>query len=324
MSTLLLTRSDVEALLSPLPLLAVIRDGFVAAAGATIAPQRARSALPGGGASATVLFPGLLLGVNLTGIPAYSVKVHAKFPGRNPAIRGLLQLFDLETGSLLAVMDSGHLTALRTAAAGAVAADALARADAKNVALVGAGVQNAWQLELLLQVRPLRAVTVYDTAPLKTGPFVRRMARKTDAKLVPTDSLAEALEHADIVVAATWAREPFLYPEMLASGAHVTTLGADEPGKAEVSAALISASRFFCDDRALALEMGAVGNVGLDEAAITGELGEVLAGKQPGRLGDEFTVYGGVGLAWMDLVAAWAVYQKALDAGVGQRVDFLA
>jgi ornithine cyclodeaminase/alanine dehydrogenase-like protein (mu-crystallin family) len=200
----------------------------------------------------------------------------------------------------------------------------LARPDARNVALVGAGVQNAWQLELLLQVRPLQAVTVYDTAPLKTGPFVRRMARKTDAKLVPTDSLAEALADADIVVAATWACDPFLYPELLVPGAHVTTIGADEPGKAEVSAALIAASRFFCDDRALALEMGAVGNVGLDEAAITGELGEVLAGRQPGRLSDEWTVYGGVGLAWMDLVAGWSVYRAALAAGVGQRIDFLA
>jgi len=104
----------------------------------------------------------------------------------------------------------------------------------------------------------------------------------------------------------------------------VTTLGADEPGKAEVSAALISESRFFCDDRTLTLEMGAAGNVGLDDAAITGELGEVLAGKQPGRLGDEFTVYGGVGLAWMDLVAAWSVYRAALEAGVERRIDFLA
>ena len=126
------------------------------------------------------------------------------------------------------------------------------------------------------------------------------------------------------MVTATWAREPFLYPDLLAPGVHVTTLGADEPGKREVSAELILASRFFCDDRALALEMGAVGNVGLDETAISGELGEVLTGRQPGRLDDEFTVYGGVGLAWMDLVAAWAVYQNALSAGLGQQVDFLA
>jgi len=165
---------------------------------------------------------------------------------------------------------------------------------------------------------------VYDTVPLTTGSFVRRLAGRTEAKLVPADSLAEALEGADIVVAATWAREAFLYPEMLEPGAHVTTLGADEPGKREVSAELILESRFFRDDRALALQNGAVGNVGLDDAAITGELGAVLAGRQLGRLSDELTVYGGVGLAWMDLVATWWVYRAALEAGVGRRLDFLA
>lgn len=319
MSTLVLTRSEVAALLEPLHLLDTIRQGFISAAGASIAPLRARSALSQNGTTATVLFPGLL-----PGIPAYSVKVHAKFPDETPAIRGLIHLFGVETGALLAVMDSGHLTALRTAAAGAVAADALARPDAGHVALIGAGVQNAWQLELLAHVRPLHTVTVYDTAPLKTGLFVRRLADKTEAKLVPADSLVEALADADIVVAATWAKESFLYPDLLKPGAHVTTLGADEPGKREVSAELILKSRFFCDDRALALQMGAVGNVGLDSGAISGELGEVLAGQQPGRIGDAFTVYGGVGLAWMDLAAAWSVYRTALNVGVGQRVDFLA
>lgn len=323
MPTLVLTRSEVARLLEPLPLLDAIRQGFIAASGADIAPQRPRSSLPhsdiSGGTSATVLFPGLL-----PDIPAYTVKVHAKFPDSSPAIRGLVQLFDRHTGELLAVMDSGHLTALRTAAAGTVAADVLARKDAANVALIGAGVQNAVQLPLLGYVRNLRTVTVYDTAPLKTGPFVRRLATHTDAKLVPADSLVEAVADADIVVSATWAREPFLYPELLRADAHVTTLGADEPGKAEASADLIAASRFFCDDASLAVTTGAVGNVGLTDAAITGELGDVLSGRLPGRLGDELTVYGGVGLAWMDLAAAWAVYGAALATGAGRPIDFLA
>ena len=318
MATLLLTQAEIEGLLEPRSLLEAVREGFIAASGADIAPQRARSPLPHG-ASATVLFPGLL-----PDIPAYTVKVQAKFPGQDPAIHGLVQLFDLETGELLAVLESGYLTALRTAAAGAVAADALARQDAAHVALVGAGVQNAWQLELLALVRHLRSVTVYDTAPLRTGPFVRRLADKTDAKLIPANSLTEAVADADIVVCATWAKDPFLYPEFLRLGAHVTTLGADEPGKAEVSADLILASRFFCDDRELAVVSGAVGNVGLGGEAITGELGEVLSGRIPGRLGDEMTVYGGVGLPWLDLAAAWAVYQAALEAEVGRRINFLS
>lgn len=322
MSTLVLTRSDVVALLEPVTLLENLKQGFILAKDSTrttIPPLRARSDLPGNDASATALFPGLL-----PGIPAYSVKVQAKFPQQSPAIRGLLQLFDLETGALLAVMDSGYLTALRTAAAGAVAADALAKPDASRVALIGAGAQNALGLSLLSHVRDLRSVSVYDTAPLKTGPFVRRLAPQTDANLLPADTLAEALEDADIVVCATWARTPFLYEEMLAEGAHVTTLGADEPGKAEISAELLLRSRVFCDHSALAVQMGAVGNVGLGSSVITGELGEVLEGRLRGRLGDETTVYGGVGLPWMDLVAAWAVYRTALEVGRGQKLDFSA
>ncbi len=319
MPTLVLTRSEVARLLEPLPLLDAIRQGFIAASGAEIAPQRGRSSLPHPNTSATVLFPGLL-----PDIPAYTVKVHAKFPDSSPALRGLVHLFDLRTGELLAVMDSGHLTALRTAAAGAVAADVLARKDAANVALIGAGVQNELQLLLLGLVRDVRSVTVFDTVPLKTGPFVRRLAARTEAKLVPADSLAEAVADADIVVTATWAREPFLYPELLRTGAHVTTLGADEPGKAEVSADLITASRFFCDDAALAVATGAVGNVGLTADAVTGRLGDVLSGRLPGRLGDELTVYGGAGVAWMDLAAAWAVYRAALETGAGRQVDFLS
>lgn len=317
--TLTLTRSDVAALLEPRTLLTRIREGFVAALSAANPPQRARSALPEPQSSAVVVFPGLL-----PAIPAYTVKVHAKFPQQQPALRGLVQLFDLHTGALLAVMDSGYLTAVRTAAAAALASDTLARPGAGHLALIGAGAQNALQLELLAQLRPLHTLSVYDSVPLKTGPFVRRLAGQTAAKLVACDSLAEALDGADIVVAATWARDPFLYPDMLGVGAHVTTLGADEPGKAEVSADLITSSRFFCDSRALALSGGAVGNVGLAEGAITGELGAVLSGQQAGRLGDELTVYGGVGVAWMDLVAAWSVYQAALGHGLGTRIDFFA
>ncbi len=316
MSILLLTHADVVRLLEPLPLFEAVRKGFVASSGAGIAPQRARPGLPQNGASATVLFPGLL-----PDVPAYTVNVHAEFPDSKPAIRGLIQLFDIHTGELLAVLGSGHLTALRTAAAGAVAADTLARKNSSHVALIGAGVQNAWQLELLTYVRQLHTVTVFDIVPLKTGPFVRRLAAKTDAKLVPADSLTEAVADADIIVTATWAREPFLYPEFLRGGAHVTTLGADEPGKAEVSADLVLTSRFFCDNKDLAVRDGTIGSVGLNEDAITGELGEVLSGQVPGRLGDELTVYGGVGLAWMDLAVAWTVYQGALETGLGQRLD---
>ena len=120
--TLLLTRSEVEALLDPAALAPALRDAFRAySAAAAARAERVRAALPGSG-TATVLFPGVV-----AGIPAYSVKVHAKFPAEHPAIRGVLCLHDAETGALLALMDSTHLTGVRTGLAGAIAADVLAR-----------------------------------------------------------------------------------------------------------------------------------------------------------------------------------------------------
>ena len=328
--TRLLTRADVMRLLEPLlaedALLPKLREGFrIYSLERTLPAQRASSPLPGGDAEsftkgATVLFPGLL-----PHIPAYTAKVHAKFPGQDPAIRGLVLLHDLSTGALLAVLESSVLTAVRTALSGAVAADVLARGDAARVAVIGAGVQGAWGLRALRLVRRLERVSVYDTAPFKTGLFVRRMAEEVPAKLVPADFLAEAVMDADIVITATWSTFPFLFPGMVPEGAHVTTLGADEPGKAEVSAELIETSRFFCDDRDLTLTVGALGNVGLGGGEIDAELGEVIAGTRAGRTGaDDITIYGGVGLAWQDLVVAWEVFERAEARGVGLELDFLS
>lgn len=112
---------------------------------------------------------------------------------------------------------------------------------------------------------------------------------------------------------------------MLARGAHVTTLGPDEPGKAEVAADVIRTGLFVCDDRALAVELGALGGVALGAEAVSAELGEVLSGNHPGRTSsDQITIYGGVGLAFQDAVTAWHVYAAAKARGVGSAIDFLA
>lgn len=104
----------------------------------------------------------------------------------------------------------------------------------------------------------------------------------------------------------------------------MTTLGPDEPGKAEVSADVIRTSVFVCDDRQLAVDLGALRGVSLGPEVIAAELGDVLAGSHPGRISPEqTTVYGGVGLAFQDAIAAWQVYEKAIADGAGQRFDFL-
>jgi ornithine cyclodeaminase/alanine dehydrogenase-like protein (mu-crystallin family) len=320
MPALLLTQSEVAQLLDPVVLAIDLRAAFRAySATAGLRAQRVRASLPGPG-TATVLFPGVM-----PGIPAYSVKVHAKFPAQQPAIRGVLCLHDAQSGDLLAVMDSTHLTAVRTGLAGALAADALARSDAGAVAVVGAGTQGEHQLRSLAMLRPLRMVWAYDTEQGRAEAFAARMRVELGVAVEASPTLEAAVRDADIVLAATWARTPFLFPAMLRPGAHVTTLGADEPGKCEVSAAVIRDACFVCDDRELAVQMGAVGGVGLGPDAVDAELGEVLAGTHPGRTSPgEITVYGGVGLAFQDLVAAWQVYRVARARGSGREVDFLA
>ena len=139
-----------------------------------------------------------------------------------------------------------------------------------------------------------------------------------------SNPIAEAVQEAEIILTATWSREPFLYPGMIQPGAHITSLGADQPGKAEVARELIQQALFVCDDRVLAVEMGALAGVGLGSEAIGAELGEVLAGVHPGRTGaDQITIDGSVGLAFQDLVTGWKVYQAAQRSKMGIEVNFL-
>jgi ornithine cyclodeaminase/alanine dehydrogenase-like protein (mu-crystallin family) len=319
--TLLLTRSDIAALVDADTLVEQLRVGFVAySASPAGRALRVRSPLPGGKGTATVLFPG-----THPGLPAYTVKIHAKSPDQVPAIRGVLCLHDTGSGELLAVMDSTYLTAIRTGIGGALAANVLARPDADTVAVVGAGVQGSFQLRALARMRRLRWVSVYDIDQDRAAAFARSMTHELSLPVGVAPDVTAVLRDAGVVLIATWAIAPFVLPGMLEPGAHVTTLGADEPGKAEVAADVIRASTFVCDDRTLAVELGALRGVNLGAEAIAAELGEVLAGSHPGRTSlEQITVYGAVGLAFQDAIAAWHVYEQALAAGAGQELDYLA
>jgi ornithine cyclodeaminase len=313
MSTLLLTRSETEVLIESDTLLGILRAAFRSySLDRGVRAQRVRSA--------TILFPG-----TVADIPAYTVKVHAKFPDQQPAIRGVLCLHDGQTGKLLAVMDSTHLTAVRTGLSSALATDVLARGDARSVAVIGAGAQGDHQLRSLHMMRPIDAVRVYDTVPDRALAFAERVRESLGLTIEVSDSVAAAVEAADMVFAATWARTPFIHPGMLRPGTHVSTIGPDEPGKCEVSAEVIRDAVFVCDDRELAVSMGAIGGAKLGADAISAELGEVIGGTHPGRVNAEhITIYGGVGLAFQDAAAAWQIYQAALSRGLGREIDFLA
>jgi ornithine cyclodeaminase/alanine dehydrogenase-like protein (mu-crystallin family) len=321
--TLILTRSEVANLLEPRSLLRALRDAFIAqSTGRCIAAMRIPVLLPAGevgdGASGMLVAPGLV-----PGIPAYSVKVHAKFPGQDPAIRGVLVLHDLASGAPLALMESSHLTALRTALAGALGAEALSVPGARTVAIIGAGAQGRSQLAALRLVRPIEVVRVFDTDAGAAERFVLDSGW-SGLTVVVTASLEEALDGVDAIVTATWAREPFLFKRHLRPGTHITTLGPDEPGKCEIAADALKSAIVVVDDRRLAVEMGAVGGAGLGHEVIHAELGEVLAGKRSGRTdAAQITVFASVGLAFQDLAAGWLAYTLARQHDIGRSVDLL-
>ena len=356
--TLLLTRSDILAALDVSTALAALRTGFLQSA--DIEPLRIRTDLPAPG-TATTLLPGLI-----PGIPAYTVKVNAKFPDASPALRGIVCLHDLSDGSLLAVLDSTTITSWRTGLAAALATDLLARpepaadtagartdgagtagigttgvgtagigttglgttglgADGAGagrggvVGVIGAGAQAAMVVVGLAALRHVSRLVVHDVDPERATRFLAQQG--IPGRVV--SSPRAVVEGADVVVLATWSREALLTAADVRPGLHLTTLGADEPGKVELSADLLSAARVVVDDRALAVRMGALGNVGLSHDAVSATMTEVLTGVAPGRrTDDEITVYAPVGLPWQDLAIAWPVFQAA--QGRGQVIDFLS
>jgi ornithine cyclodeaminase/alanine dehydrogenase-like protein (mu-crystallin family) len=307
-------------LVNPAALIELMRMAFCDYSERQMIPGRRFFTPLNGPGDAMILAPGLT-----PGVPAYTVKVHAKFPDQQPAINGVLLLHNLQTGALMAVMDSTYLTAVRTGLGAALATNLLANPDASSVAIVGAGVQGEFQLRYLSLLRQITQVTVYDIDTVQADAYAARLSDELNIPITPSATLAGAVANAEIILTATWSKKPILFADMVRADCHITTVGADQPDEAEIAADLIKKANFFCDDRDLALSQGAIGGVELSATDISAELGEVLAGKRSGRSKkSQITIYGAVGIAFQDLVVAWHIYQNAHAQGVGRTLDFLA
>ncbi|MDH6606088.1 ornithine cyclodeaminase/alanine dehydrogenase-like protein (mu-crystallin family) [Streptomyces sp. SAI-208] len=303
--TLLLARGDLETVLEPATCLDVLRDGFSVADGVPIAGQRVRTDLPFPG-TATALIPGLL-----PGVPAYTVKVNAKFPGARPALRGVICLHSGTDGELLALMDSATVTAWRTGLAAALGTHLLA-GRGEVVGVIGAGAQAELMVRGLGALRPRSALVVQDASADRAAGFAARHGGRV------LSSAAEVAGAADIVLTATWSREPLLHLKDTRPGQHFTSLGVDEPGKAELAADLLEAALLVVDDRELTAGVGVLRRP-------DATLGEIVRSEHPGRTTDgDRTVYAPVGMPWQDLALAWAAYGRAEREGIGRRVDLLA
>ncbi|WP_277552918.1 ornithine cyclodeaminase family protein [Halobaculum limi] len=237
-------------------------------------------------------------------------------------------LFDAKSGEPLALLDGASMNPYKTGAAGAVGVDALAREDASSVALIGSGAQARGQLRATATVRDLETVWVYSPTKESREAFAGDMNKELDASVAAVASAAAAVEDADIVITATNASDPVFDGDDLEPGAHVTAMGQYDPRKRELDHRTIERSTYVPDLRARAtrdagsflsaLEAGVV-----DESHIHAELGEVVAGVEPGREDDdEITVFDSGGTGIETVAAAYLLYEKALDRDLGQYIDF--
>lgn len=325
----ILSRADVQKSLSMKDAIAIVRDAF-----AQLSSQQAtvpvRVPIPIQAHDGITLF----MPAHLQSSDALAVKivsVHNRNPAKGlPLIHALVVVIDAETGKPLAAMEGGYLTALRTGAGSGVATDLLARRDARGAAIFGAGVQGRTQLLAIAAVRQLERVLVFDAIPSQVEKFIAEMRGQPG---IPNDLRAasspnEAVRDADIICTATTATQPVFDGIDLKLGAHINAVGAYTPTMREVDETTLKrASKIVIDHRASTLaEAGdlliAMKSGAITESNIYAEIGEIAAGKKPGReRDDEITFYKSVGNAVQDASVAHAIYDAAVKNNLGGEVE---
>lgn len=237
-------------------------------------------------------------------------------------------LFDAESGSLLALIDGASMNPYKTGAAGGVAVDALARADASVAGVFGSGAQARGQLKATAAVRDLAEVRVFSPTQEHRKEFAEELDDYLGAALHAVDSPGAVLNGVDIVITATNSPEPVFDGNALPDGTHVTAMGQYHPEKRELDATTIERSVYVPDlrsrvsqDAGAFLQAREAGIIGDDH--VHAELGEVVAGMAPGRTDeDQITVFDSGGTAIETVAGATLLYEKAVEAGLGQVVEF--
>ena len=242
---------------------------------------------------------------------------HENFAKGIQSHQGLVILFDPESGAPVCVVHAGEITAIRTAAASAVATDALARKDARRLALLGYGEQAATHARAIGKVRDIESIVVWGRSHDRARAFAERMQAELGLPAAAAASVKDAVAKADIVCTVTTASEPILKGEWVRPGTHLNLVGSGLAGPVEVDNDLVVRSRFIADSREGVLSQGAeflrakaAGLIG--DNHIVAEIGQVLAGEIVGRRSaEEITVYKSHGHVVQDLASAWALYSQA-------------
>lgn len=324
--TLLLTQREVQRLIDLPATQRAVRQAFIAMA-------RGQATMP------AKVYLTLGQGRDFRAMPAWLhhpsaaglkwVNVHPQNPRHGlPTVMALIVLSDPATGYPLAVMDGLWITKLRTAAAGAVAAKALARPESRVVGLVGCGAQAEAQFAALTHVFRLQHVKVWGYQQGEAQRFTRRMRRRyPKIAWEPVMTVAAAAQEVDLLVTLTPSRRPLIHSAWIRPGTHINAMGADAPGKQELAVDLLHVATVVVDDYEQATHAGEI-NVAISRRQyrvrdLRGSLGEVLLGRRAGRRSRrDITIFDSTGLAIHDVAVAHAVFQAARRRHIGHPVRF--
>lgn len=262
----------------------------------------------------------------------FVAKINANFPQNRqrfdlPTIQGVIILSDGENGYPLALMDSIEITIQRTGAATAVAAKYLARPDSKIITICGCGNQGRIQLRSLMRVRPLQKAFVYDLDERRARLLANEFSQDLFIEPITKEHLSACVKRSDICVTCTPSRQCFLHRDFIAPGTFVAAVGADSEEKQEIDPALFMSNKIVVDILEQCATIGdlhhAVQKGLIRKSDAHAELGQVVAGKKPGRIADdEIIVFDSTGMALQDAAAAVLVYEKAAGTGIGVSLDF--
>ena len=329
MEVLVLNGEQVAELMPMPECIKVMRDALAALArGEALVPLRTVMRVPGVSG-----FLGLMPGYispRAGQEGALGMKAVSVFPGNAQrgidTHQGAVLLFEADTGRLSALMDGAAITAIRTAAVSGVATDVLARRDASELAILGAGVQARTHIEAIAAVRPLRRVRIWSRNAEHATALAAELRRRFGFPIEAAPSAEAAVREADIVATVTASPEPILQRAWLKEGVHINAVGSSIPTSREIDTATMVAARLFVDRRESALAEAGDLLIAIGEGAVRGdhvqaELGEVIIGKNPGRRSPrELTLFKSLGLAVEDVASAAYIARRARETGTGQTV----
>jgi len=243
-----------------------------------------------------------------------------------PLIHALVVVVDATTGRPAAVMDGTYLTALRTGAASGAATDLLARQDVHTAAIFGAGAQGRTQLEAVCAVRSIREVWVYDAVLERAAAYAAEMGQRLSLPVEVASTPSEAAYRADVICTATTSSTPVFDDADVQPGTHINAVGAYTPQIQEIPVETVLRARVVIDHREASLAEAGDLLIPLQQGLMTeehiyAELGEIAAGRKPGRASpEEITLFKSVGVAVQDVAAAGAVLEAARRLNLGSEV----